>query len=372
MSAPTSQLSVPHAVRLALAENGYRVVSDLEGATASDLAVELGVGIQQAEDVLKQVTGLAAGPSSQAAAPAHQSPARPQRASDLLHAGPGPVFSTLSGALDDLLAHYSPLHTDPHSRNLKGKGRVLGGAVVPGMVVEFSGPPGAGKSAVGLSMALSGALGGAEVLVIDTEGGVTPERISAAAASLLKSLTEPDKGVEDILQKIHVMRVATQVQMVAVLHTLDAWLEAHPVVKLLVIDTLSYHFRQPSMDLSARKRIMDLIKQAVGKAATVRGCAVVATCQMATKFLTADNKNANFETAARAVLMPALGEAWTTERTVQVALFRGRAGDDLRYAHASTTSATGRGNKDPPWASFDIDTSGLPCDIPPPPTDNDP
>lgn len=95
-----------------------------------------------------------------------QSPTRPQRASDLLHASPGPVFSTLSGAFDDLLSNYSPLHTEPHTPNLKGKGRELGGAVVPGMVVEVSGPPGAGKSAVGLSMALSGALRGSEALII--------------------------------------------------------------------------------------------------------------------------------------------------------------------------------------------------------------
>lgn len=52
-----------------------------------------------------------------------------------------------------------------------------------------------------------------------------------------------------------------------------------------MIDTLSFHFRQPTLELSTRKRIMDMyvltgdntdrrIKQTIGKAATVRGCAV--------------------------------------------------------------------------------------------------
>ncbi|GMK55255.1 hypothetical protein CspeluHIS016_0203110 [Cutaneotrichosporon spelunceum] len=367
MSAATSHLSLPHFIKLALVENGYLNVADLEGATPTDLAAELAISLPQAEDVLRQAASLSSVPSRPSSRP--PSPSRAQTAADLLHAVPGPRFSTLSGAIDGLLAHYSPLHVAPQPLNLKGKGRALGGAVVPGMVLEISGPPGSGKSAVALSTALSGAVGGFEALIIDTEGAMVAQRIKAAAGAFLDSL--PDSGgrsVDEILERIHVMRVATQVQMVAVLHTLGGWLESHPAVKLVVIDTLSYHFRQPSLELTPRKRIMELIKLSVGKAATVRGCAVLATSQMATKLLTAENKRATFETGDRAVLMPSLGDLWTTERTVRVALFRGRAGDDLRYAHASTTSTPGNSHRsDPPWASFDIDTAGLPCDMPPAP-----
>lgn len=39
-----------------------------------------------------------------------------------------------------------------------------------------------------------------------------------------------DVALDDMLEGIHVMRVVTQVQMVAVLHTLDQWLEQHPSV----------------------------------------------------------------------------------------------------------------------------------------------
>lgn len=76
-----------------------------------------------------------------------------------------------------------------------------------------------------------------------------------------------------ILAGIHLVRIATQVQMIAFLNLLDIWLEAHPVVgqlalclradqlmgqvHLVIIDSLSYHFRQPNLDLSARRRIMD-------------------------------------------------------------------------------------------------------------------
>lgn len=76
-----------------------------------------------------------------------------------------------------------------------------------------------------------------------------------------------------------------------------------------------------------------------------------------------ENKPANFETGDRAVLMPQLGElrglkeltigeSWTTSKTLRLVLFRGGRGDDLRYAHASSSGA---GDEDSPWARFDID-----------------
>jgi hypothetical protein len=36
-----------------------------------------------------------------------------------------------------------------------------------------------------------------------------------------------------MLQGVHLIRVATQVQMIAMLHSLDEWLEIHPKVRLI-------------------------------------------------------------------------------------------------------------------------------------------
>jgi RAD51-like protein 2 len=80
-----------------------------------------------------------------------------------------------------------------------------------------------------------------------------------------------------IVEGIHLIRVATQVQMIALLQTLDDWLESHSKVggrsvdppfankvdrtrlqvRLVVIDTLSFHFRQPNLDMNSRRRVMD-------------------------------------------------------------------------------------------------------------------
>jgi RAD51-like protein 2 len=117
------------------------------------------------------------------------------------------------------------------------------------MVVEISSPPGGGKTAVAVALAQSAATTG-EVLVIgkyrgrdrtdiDTEGGITPRRVQYASG-------------------IHLVRIATQPQMVAFLHNLDDWLEQHPKVHLVVIDTLSYHFRQPNLEMGSRRRAMEL------------------------------------------------------------------------------------------------------------------
>lgn len=74
---------------------------------------------------------------------------------------------------------------------------------------------------------------------------------------------------------------------------------------------------------------------------------MIITSQLATKLLTAENKPANFDTGDRAVLMPQLGDLWTTASTVRMVLFRGK--DDLRYAHAG----------DEAWARFDINVGSV-------------
>ena len=77
------------------------------------------------------------------------------------------------------------------------------------------------------------------------------------------------------------------------------------------------------------------------------------TNQLATKLLSADNQPANFDNGDKAVLMPQLGELWTTSKTVRLVLFRDPKGEGGRWAHASTPDADMLLD----WAPFDIGVS---------------
>ncbi|WWD17173.1 hypothetical protein CI109_101611 [Kwoniella shandongensis] len=384
---PISALNLSRPLKAALIEAGYKTLADIKQVSASDLSTELSVSLAQAEELLHQVDTLQAGPSepnklsSSQHRPIQHSQIQSSTAADLLSTASLPHFSTFSTSLDTLISRFSDADRDTRDgiSSRKGKEKEDTGAIFPGMTVEISGPPGGGKTAVALGILLNARMAriggvnglgqegeadretddqlGGEVLVLDTEGAITAERVYRAAEIVKRSSSIPPK---QILHGIHIVRVLTQVEMIAFLHTLDDWLETHPKVNLVVIDTLSYHFRQPGLDMGTRRRIMELAKQKIGQATTVHRCAVVVCNQLATKLLTAENKPANFDTGDRAVLMPQLGDSWTTGKTLRIVLFRGGPGDELRYAHASVSGS----NKDVPWACFDIDIDGIPCDVP--------
>ncbi|RXK37093.1 hypothetical protein M231_05681 [Tremella mesenterica] len=246
-------------------------------------------------------------------------------ASELLSTASPRCFSTFSSALDGLIER-SLTGSFSENGNADGEGRRLAkrgrhhGAISPGMVVEISGPPGGGKTVLSIALVLSARIGAletsaapsgqfgqtkGEVLIIDTEGSITPERLLHAAQAAVRA---SEISPVSILDGIHLIRVATQVQMVALLHTLDEWLDSHPATELVVFDTLSFHFRHPGLDLGVKRRLMELAKQEIARASTMHGCAVVVNNQLATKLLTAENKPANFDTGDRAVLMPQLGD----------------------------------------------------------------
>jgi RAD51-like protein 2 len=65
-------------------------------------------------------------------------------------------FSTLSRPIDTLVGHFAQVAP----RNRKGKERAgATGTIVPGMSLEISGPPGSGKTAMSIALALSARLG---------------------------------------------------------------------------------------------------------------------------------------------------------------------------------------------------------------------
>ncbi|OCF60756.1 hypothetical protein L486_00396 [Kwoniella mangroviensis CBS 10435] len=374
---PISILNIPRALKSALTDAGYKTLGDVRQLSVNDISAEIGIPKHQAEDLRQQIESFQGSSQQQSNYIPPQSQIQASTAADLLSSAYLPHFSTSSTSIDHLIAHFQDpgrCHL-PSKPTRKGKEKEDSAAITPGMAIEVSGPPGIGKTAVALGIALNARMTGindaedderdpaGEVLIIDTEGGITAERVRTAAEAITRTCSTLSR---DILHGIHFVRIPTQTQMMAFLLTLDEWLETHPKVNLIVIDTLSFHFRQPGLDMSTRRRMMELlwlphrVKQKIGQATTLHHCAVIVCNQMATKLMTAENKPANFDTGDRAILMPQLGDAWTTGKTLRLCLFRGHPGDELRYVHASMSGST----RNLPWAAFDIDNDGLPCDIP--------
>ncbi|ADV19572.1 DNA repair protein Rad51, putative [Cryptococcus gattii WM276] len=359
---PTSLSALPlqRNLRIALTNAGYTTVEDLTKISPEDLSTELGINILQAEHTIQQAKQWLSQIQSSTAA-------------DLLSTSALPHFSTFSSSLDALISQFNS-STDVLPLSKRGEEFNQNGSIVPGMSIEISGPPGGGKSSIALAIAMSARHSSGnfadsvrthdqsekgEVLLIDTEGSMTSERLFKAA----QRVHGDTKTLKSFLKGFHLVRIFSQAQMISFIYGLSDWLESHPTVNLVVIDTLSFHFRQPGLDLAARRKIMELrirCKQTINHATALRRCAVVVCNQLATKLFTAESKPASFETSDRAVLMPQLGDWWTTNKTLRLVVFRGGGGDELRYVYASMSGS----NKNIPWAAFDISKDGLPCDVP--------
>ncbi|EAL23236.1 hypothetical protein CNBA3520 [Cryptococcus deneoformans B-3501A] len=354
---PLSALPLQRNLRTALTSAGYTTIEDIATISPDDLSTELGIDVLQAEDAIQQTRQWLSHVQSTTAA-------------DLLSTSDLPHFSTFSSSLDALIGH---LCSSTDALPTRGEESNQRGSIVPGMSIEISGPPGGGKSSLALAIAMSARLSPGnltnsvraddqsekgEVLLIDTEGSMTSERLFKAAQRI-----HGNTDTKSFLKGFYLVRIFSQAQMIAFIYTLSDWLESHPKVNLVVIDTLSFHFRQPGLDLAARRKIMDLwirCKQTINHATALRRCAVIVCNQLATKLFTAENKPASFGTSDRAVLMPQLGDWWTTNKTLRLVVFRGGSGDEFRYVYASMSGSS----KNIPWAAFDISKDGLPCDVP--------
>lgn len=165
---------VRRSYRQALDKHGYQTVEDVTSTSPKDLAVgkyelqstvdieDLGIGLSQAEEVLRIVTQQSGelhriGRADPSARPAYlPTPAKSVTASQLLKVSPT-YFSTLSVSLDKLIGYYVSGYTAPHGLNLKGRGadREDSGSIRPGAVLELSAPPGGGKTGAIIGIALS-------------------------------------------------------------------------------------------------------------------------------------------------------------------------------------------------------------------------
>jgi RAD51-like protein 2 len=166
---------------------------------------------------------------------------------------------------------------------------------------------------------------GGQAIYIDTEGSFVPRRVHEIANALVDHMKRaaerehrPDLieaaacvTTKSVMQNIFYFRVYDYVEQLSCVKSLPKFLRAHPNVRLIVIDSIAFHFRRDFDDMALRARMLTGHAQDLLELAEQSDLAVVLTNQVTTKI--------NNVTKA-SQLVPALGESWAHACTNRIML----------------------------------------------------
>uniref|UniRef100_A0A7S3DKA6 DNA repair protein RAD51 homolog 3 n=1 Tax=Palpitomonas bilix TaxID=652834 RepID=A0A7S3DKA6_9EUKA len=222
----------------------------------------------------------------------------------------------------------------------QGMDSMLGGGVSLREMTEFSGIPGIGKTQLAMQLcanvqipAFFGGVEG-EALYVDTEGSFTPERMNDIAIALHKHLLHMVKSrgkkpehakridemcAEEMLKKVFVVRCFDLKKQIGLIGELPNFLRSRPKVRLVVFDSIAFHFRHDLDDHQQRNRLVASAAADLQSVAKKHNVAVVAINQVTTKV--EDDSSS---------IVPALGEAWAHACTTRIFLY---FKDSFRVAH---------------------------------------
>jgi RAD51-like protein 2 len=285
-----------------LLRSGFCIVDDIVCLKPYELAKELSVTPTEAANILKAVNNVNNPPELHVSALELCRKANTQR----------PII-TFCKALDNL----------------------LGGGVQIGQLTEFCGVPGIGKTQLGIQLSLCAQIpeaftgNGGESIYIDTEGSFMVERVAEMAQALSDHLnkiasraaTHPTPGadmnniratavnvtVERLLQGIHVFRAHNQVEQMSIINSLGAFMKTHTNIKLIVVDSVAFHFRQDLQEVGSRSRILSSLAQTLNQLAFDHSLAVVSINHITTRVSSGGAPGSG--SVSR--IVPALGEQWS-------------------------------------------------------------
>jgi len=245
------------------------------------------------------------------------------------------------GASDSALALLRKAQMQPPIQlPCQGLAGLLGSALRPGgHILELCGLPGAGKTQLCLQLCAAAQIPGAsalcEAVFIDVEGSFVPNRYAQICRALLTqrgyesaahvgfsgaasghASSAVSLSLETALRGMHVCRAYDATELYATLKHLNAFLCAHPSVRILVLDSIAFCFRHEfSDDAPQRARILTDIAATLRRYGAEHNLVVVVTNHMTTRF----NRGAEHE---EGWLAPALGETWAHQPSSQLRLER--------------------------------------------------
>lgn len=146
-----------------------------------------------------------------------------------------------------VLANFEDNHKIPSNSSLDG---LLGGGFEKGTVTQIYGPPSSGKSNISLALAVNVAKHNRKVIYIDTEGGISIDRI--------KQISEPH--FSNVANNIIVLEPTNFLEQTENLRSIDVWLRKHhDEVELIILDSAVALYRVD--DMKSYKLSKELRKQ---------------------------------------------------------------------------------------------------------------
>lgn len=82
-------------------------------------------------------------------------------------------------------------------------------------------------------------------------------------------------STREVLETLHYYRVQDYVEQIALMHLLPAFLDKHPQVRVIVIDSITFHFRHDFEDLGQRTRLLQTVANQLMAMASKYNLAVV-------------------------------------------------------------------------------------------------
>ncbi|KAL5571939.1 hypothetical protein UlMin_021536 [Ulmus minor] len=308
------RLPISASQRGKLISAGYTTLSSLSSISASDLARDLKILDSEALEILKvaSLNNRLDRPNG-----GHGIVNGAQTAWEMLHEEQFfPRITTSCADLDE----------------------ILGGGINCKEVTEIGGVPGIGKTQLGIQLAVNvqipvefGGLGG-KAVYIDTEGSFMVERAMQIAEACVLDMShyndllrKEDRACQvklqpsDILENIFYFRICNYTEQMALMNYLDKFISEHKDVKIVIVDSVTFHFRQDFEDLGLRTRLLGGMALKLMNLAKAHSLAVVIFNQVTTKY-----------TEGSYQLALALGDSWSHSCTNRVILYWN---GDERYAY---------------------------------------
>jgi DNA repair protein RadB len=117
---------------------------------------------------------------------------------------------------------------------------ILGGGIEKGIITQFYGPPGIGKTNIALTLAVNCSKDDRKVIFVDTEGGLSIERVKQISGS----------EFQKVAGNIIIFEPTTFREQDEVLKRIENMLESEGEVELLILDSAVALYRLREGDLS--------------------------------------------------------------------------------------------------------------------------